>query len=733
MENEEILMVARTVEEIERIKTYLQNPDFQYVAFDTETTGLEKDCEMVGYSVAAEDKIGIYVVLAEWDAQNRELDCEICFGVGTIDKGLKKDGRPKKRPPCKTCKATGKVMHQDGELVRHDELKEASRSLFEILKTKNLIMHNSPFDIRVVRSEMDIDLMPALHTDTMELWHVLDENESAGLKEIASRLYGDDATEEKNLMKASVLANGGRWEESKKPGSKKEMHKADSELFGRYGAKDTILTLKLFYDGIPELFDQGLDKFFFEEESMPLMKTATYSLNSTGVKVDMQRLKVLKAEMTDNCTRLKREIEELIAPYTKDKYPAGFGIKKDQFNIGSSQQLAWLLFHRQGEVFLSLTKTGKALAKDLLGKVPYEHRAKRAFVAEVEAYGKDPWRMMQCDSAALEEYAKKYQWCAKMLDFRGELKLLKTYVEGIEMRMQYGCIYPGFLQHGTTSGRYSSSNPNFQNLPKNDKRVKSMIVARPGRVFIGADYSQLEPRVFASVSQDPDLMGCFAKGQDFYSVVGAPIFGKEECSLFKKDKDSFAVLYEDLRDISKAFALATPYGTSAFQQAQKLKLPQKECQSIIDRYLTRYASVYAMMLESYAMVKDNGVVYSLYGRPRRIPDGLNIRRIYGDLEHGELPYEARTLLNLGMNHRVQSSAASIVNRSAIAFCRRMDELGLDAKIVLQVHDEINVECREEDKDIVAYELKKAMEDTCVLPGVALIAEPKIAYNLADLK
>jgi DNA polymerase-1 len=307
-------------------------------------------------------------------------------------------------------------------------------------------------------------------------------------------------------------------------------------------------------------------------------------------------------------------------------------------------------------------------------------------------------------------------------------------VQGILRGVRYGIIHPSFLQAGTTSGRYSSRNPNFQNLPRDDKRIKSCIIARPGCMLVGADYSQLEPRVFASVSQDPDLMSCFDLGQDFYSVVGVPIFGKEECSLFKKDANSFAKLYEELRHFSKAFALATPYGTSAFLQATKLGLPQRKCQEIIDSYFARYPSVHQMMLDSHEMVKDYGVVYSLYGRPRRIPEGLNIRAVYGDADHGDLPYAIRNMLNLGMNHRVQASGASIVNRAMIRFYARMKELGIKyAPILSQIHDEIIVECRIEDVEVVKLELKNAMENTTILPGVKLEAMPVAAAMMSDLK
>jgi DNA polymerase I len=394
-------------------------------------------------------------------------------------------------------------------------------------------------------------------------------------------------------------------------------------------------------------------------------------------------------------------------------------------------------------------------------RVPYSRKEKNDFIALVEdckgqiyvpaginpKTGKktlakkigSPWKYTACGKQSLERCANKYTWVARYLELAKNQKLLKTYVMGIQKRLRYGVIHPSFLQHGTTSGRYSSKLPNFQNLPRDDKRVKSCIVARPGKVFVGADYAQLEPRVFASVSQDPTLMGCFESGQDFYSVVGAPIFGKTSCSLVKSDPNSFAKKYPELRDKSKVIALATPYGRTAFQQAAVMKISQAESQELIDRYFAAYPRVELMMLESHEQAKAKGEVHTLFGRPRRIPAALEIKATYGNASHGELPYAIRGLLNLGMNHRVQGTAASIMNRAAIA-CWKMikilaeeDAKWAEVKIVLQVHDQLILEGPEELGEAMVIVLKDSMENTTILPGVKLVADPTISKDLAGQK
>lgn len=1024
----EKLILIKTLSQLQDLQVYLKDKEF--IAFDTETNGVEKDSRVIGFSVCADTELAYYVILSYWDNEHKKL-------------------------------------------VDLETVTEA-KDLLQSLVGRSLIMQNAPFDCRMVYNNFKVSLIDSVHTDTLILGHLLNENRQNGLKELGEALYGQDARKEQEEMKASVHRNGGKLTKDQY-----ELYKADADLLGKYGAKDAILTLKLFYDFVPELYKQNLDKFFYDEESMPLLRGPTYEMNDIGLRIDPVKLQALKGSLQAECMELKAAIYNEILPHVKDKYP---GTKKaNTFNIGAPQQLSWLLFHVLNNDFGTLTDSGREMCKAMGLKPPYALKDKREFVIfcnenkgriwAAESYNpktrkkvkpkkvSDSWKYMSSDADCLEPYSKKYKWVERLLKYAKTTKLLGTYVGGIEERMRYNIINPSFLQHGTTSGRYSCiaegqtvsmpggdklieevrvgdyvycysqsgeptvskvlnvfnngvqecvemtwrskgthkegtlvctpdhkiktksrgwvradrirkresvyhlrrgkspvserlrvygsdyfmvneevivkkqllggndrdhvhhknenktdnrvenlqilspeehlklhtqslvregrikwehlklykhirrrgsdhhfykavtkfsmlrmlaraggraskvpldfdtvtrkckllgidpkavkarytskglyitrrvvensilshkkvsesatdlgislyrlkslcekydivynhkmvnlkrvglkqvydlevethhnfivneicvhncKNPNFQNLPRDDKRIKECIVSRPGKVFVGADYSQLEPRVFASVSKDETLLASFAKGEDFYSVVGAPIFSISDTSMIKSDENSFANKHPKLRNIAKAFALATPYGTSAFQQSQMLDLPKQECQDIIDRYFQTYPKVELMMLEAHEKAKRDGIVYSLYGRPRRIPDALEIPKIYGaHTPHSDLEYPQRTLLNLGMNHQVQSSAASIVNRAMISFNEVVKEVGLtQCHIVLQVHDEIVVECREQDASDVALILKDCMENTTILPGVQLIAQPVIANNLADLK
>lgn len=705
----EKLIIIKTLSELEDLRIYLK--DKQYVAFDTETTGVDKGSEIIGFSVCADVEVGYYVMLSEWNVKKQTL----LRHLTSLDLG----------------------------------------TWLNCLLSKSLIMHNAVFDCWMVENNYGVSLINSLHTDTMILAHLLDENRRCGLKELATALYGEDSTNEQKEMKESVHKNGGLLTKTQY-----ELYKADGDLIAKYGAKDAILTLKLFYSLVPDLYEQELDQFFYEDESMPLLRGPTYELNTTGLKVDPTKLTDLKNTLQSECAEAKAFINQETAPHVKAKYP-GTG-KTNHFNIGAGQQLSWLLFDKLGNHFNTLTKGGRELCKALEVPIPYTHAAKRDFIQICkekfgQIYEKEKWNWktkkmsrpkkvghywtyLACGKETLGKLKDKYKWVERLLEYKKNLKLLNTYVEAIEEKMQYGIIRPSFLQHGTTSGRYSSRKPNFQNLPRDDKRVKSCIIARPGNVFVGADYSQLEPRVFASFSKDERLLACFKNGDDFYSVIGQEVFEKYDCSLKKDDKDSFAKKYPKLRDISKVVALSSTYGTTAPKMAPTIDKTIDEAQEVINNYFEKFPSVLKMMKESHEQAKATGRVTNLFGRPRRMPKAMDINKIYGKgTSHALLPYEARNILNLSVNHRIQSTGASIMNRAAIKCAELVKDEAANNKewnqvrVVLQVHDELILEGPEHLGKLIAVILKYSMETAVTLPGVDLIAEPKIAKNLADLK
>lgn len=717
---DERLIIIKTKKEIYDLIDYLKDKDF--VAFDVETTGVERGSHIIGYSVAAELDKAFYVINSYWNVATKTL-----VDLETID---------------------------------------ATYEFMQFLTSKSLVLQNASFDCAMVENNYKVKLMPSVHTDTLVLGHLLNENRANGLKERGIELYGENAAAEQKAMQESVYKNGGVLTKEKY-----ELYKADPDLIAHYGAKDAILTLKIFYHDVEILMEEGLDKFFYDDETMPLLRGPTYDMNTTGLRVDPERLQDLHATLTAECAEAQSFILQEIAPHIKTKYP---GDKKtNHFNIKASQQLAWLLFYELEQEFGTLTEGGKELCEALNTRVPYTMGDKRAFIqtcvsrkGEVWAPGhlpgkehvctpicfdkktgkkrlakkiKDPWQYLACDESALSKYSKKYKWVEKLLQYKKNQKLLSTYVEGIQSRMRYNIIRPNFLQHGTTSGRYSCKNPNFQNLPRDDKRIKSCIVSRPGKVFVGADHSQLEPRVFASVSGDKRLQESFSKGEDFYSVIGVEVYSKPGCSLKKDDKNSFAKLFPAERQYSKQFGLAGTYGATPHRLAKITGQSQEDMKDALDAYFERFPDVRKFMLSAHEEAKTTGQVLSLFGRPRRMPVAKSIPVLFGKTPAEELPYEYRNLLNLSVNHKIQSSGSSIMNRGAIKVWNYIKELSKDdkrwndVKIVLQVHDQLVLEGPQELADEMKIVLKDGLETAVILPGVNLEAEPFESHDLAGQK
>jgi DNA polymerase I-like protein with 3'-5' exonuclease and polymerase domains len=694
--------IVQTLSDIEELTQELKAT--HSVAFDTETTGVDKGSQIIGASFCTAETHGWYIITAYWDAKAAQL-------------------------------------------IEVPVMREALVGLLKLLPGKQLIAHNAIFDCSMIDDNYKVSLIDSVYIDTMILAHLLDENNPVGLKDLGNRFLHDNADAEAKEVEASIQANGGKITKGHY-----ELYRADSSIIAKYGAKDAWMTYMLLGEFLPRLYDEGLDTFFFEE-SMPLLRGPTYEMNTTGLCLDQVAMTTLKKTLEAECAELKTFIYSEIDKHIKAEYPGTS--KKNTFNLGSNVQMSWLLFGVLNLEFTTLTDAGKQACKDLGMKLPYSPGAKRQFIAaclaaegSIQKPGaivngktirpkkfKAPWSYIAVGKKVLPKYAPRYKWIESLTKYNKNLKLLSTYIEGIESRVKYGIIRPSFLQHGTSSGRYASRSPNFQNLPRDDKRIKACIVSRPGKVFVGADYSQLEPRVFAYFSNDERLLKAFKSADDFYSVIGMEVFNKTDC-VPRKDgsPDAFGIKYKSLRDLSKVIALASTYGATAFQLAPTTGKSTDDTAQDIENYFEAFPGVRQMMLDSHKQAKTQGYVTNLFGRKRRMPAAMKIEKLYGKQQHADLPYEARSLLNLAVNHQIQSTGASICNRAMIKFYEDVRSAGIEgAHLVLSIHDENIVECWEKDAENVAILLQNAMETAVLLPTVDLEAVPKYAKTLADLK
>jgi DNA polymerase-1 len=290
-----------------------------------------------------------------------------------------------------------------------------------------------------------------------------------------------------------------------------------------------------------------------------------------------------------------------------------------------------------------------------------------------------------------------------ILEYRTLTKLRSTYVEGLlkEIR-EDGRVHSIFKQTETRTGRISSAEPNMQNIPVRKELGRNMrrfFVAKEGCTLVDADYSQIELRVLASVCGDENMQATFREGKDIHRSTAAQVFGLPE-----------DFVTPEMRSAAKAVNFGIIYGIGAFSLSKDIGVSQKEAKQYIQNYLDNFPKVSEFMDRTVADGIRNGYVTTIFGRRRMIP---------------ELQATNKVLQAFGkraaMNAPIQGAAADIIKIAMVAVYRRLKSENLDAKLILQVHDELIIECRDELAERVSALLKEEMENAVNL-AVPMIAE-----------
>lgn len=327
-----------------------------------------------------------------------------------------------------------------------------------------------------------------------------------------------------------------------------------------------------------------------------------------------------------------------------------------EFNINSPKQLGEVLFERLSLPYGKKTKTGYSTNADIL-----------------------------------EKLAPDYKIVRDVLEYRKLTKLYSTYVVGLlKVADENGRIHTQFKQTGTATGRLSSAEPNLQNIPirtDEGRELRKYFIAAPGRVLIDADYSQIELRLLAHISGDAAMISAFTHGADIHTSTAAAVFG-----VAPED------VTPELRKRAKAVNFGIVYGIGDFSLAGDLGIPVKQARAYIQSYLASYPDVAAYLKDIVAEAHAKGYVTTLFGRRRYIPEisGHNaMQRKFGE--------------RVAMNSPIQGSAADIVKIAMLGVSRRIAAEELDAKLILQVHDELIVEASKKDADRAAAILREEME------------------------
>ena len=359
------------------------------------------------------------------------------------------------------------------------------------------------------------------------------------------------------------------------------------------------------------------------------------------------------------------------------------------------------------------------------------------------------------DMDMVKDLAKEYPWAENLRIYNKLLKIKSTYVDRFRDRQEDGRYYFYFKQNGTVSGRYGSD---AQQLPKPLEEgedapvimkyvniVRAFLVAGKGRKVIDADYESLEPHCFASVSGDENLREIFRKGWDFYSTVAIKTEKLEGVSADKKADNYLKKLDPVKRNKAKAYSLGIAYGMEAYALKMTLDVDQKTAEELIKGYLDGFPQLAEWRKRSRQTVKDTGIIKNYLGRVRHLP---RVKKIYDKFGERMMDWrfrkelepqfgrdqvlkayrDYRNGLNNCLNFQLQSLAAAVVNRAALQINRKAKELGIDAIVQAQVHDQLIINVNEKDAEMFAPYVQEIMETTTKLPGITLKAPPEIADN-----
>ena len=437
-----------------------------------------------------------------------------------------------------------------------------------------------------------------------------------------------------------------KYEEDKKESKQINLFQKEEDSKNNkyiYGFKSYIIK-KLADKTLEELKNiNSLD--LFENIEMPLV-TVLGEMQFNGMYVDKNELNEFGNELKKQIEVLKQEIYELCG---------------EEFNINSTQQLGVILFEKLNLPVYKKTKRGYATDVDILEKLRTEHPV-----------------------------------IEKILEYRSLMKLNSTYVEGLipYINEKTHRIHSYFHQTITATGRISSTEPNLQNIPTRNelgKTLRKVFKPSEGNIYIDADYSQIELRVLAHISEDENMVNAFKHDEDIHKQAASKVFGIPIEEVTKEQRSS-----------AKAVNFGIVYGISDFGLSEQLGISKKKAKQYIDQYLEKYSGIKAFMDNIVEEAKEKGYVETLFHRRRYIPELTSNNYMVRQ-------FGARA----AMNTPIQGTAADIMKIAMINVYNRLEKEKLDAKIVLQVHDELILECKvevkEEVKTILSEEMENAMK------------------------
>lgn len=436
-------------------------------------------------------------------------------------------------------------------------------------------------------------------------------------------------------------------------GQKNMRSLSPSEVY-KYASEDADVTLKLKNIFEVELKKNGLYSLF-EEIEMPLVPVLA-RMEMNGVRVDTESLAETSRQFAERMSTIEKEIHEM----------AGM-----DFNISSPKQVGEVLFDKLKIVDKAKkTKTGQYVTSE----------------------------------DVLQNLKSRHPIVEKILDYRGYKKLLSTYVDSLPQLInpKTGHIHTSYNQAVTSTGRLSSSDPNLQNIPirdENGKEVRKAFIPDDGCEFFSADYSQIELRIMAHLSQDENMIEAFTQGYDIHAATAAKIY-----------KIPIEEVTADQRRKAKTANFGIIYGITVFGLAERMEVSRAEAKELIDGYFATYPKVREYMDRSIQMARERGYTETMFCRRCMLPD-INS---HNAVVRG---YAERNAINTP----IQGSAADIIKIAMVRIDRRMQAENMRSKMILQVHDELNFSVFPEEKERLQKMVVEEMESACQM-SVPLIAD-----------
>ena len=442
--------------------------------------------------------------------------------------------------------------------------------------------------------------------------------------------------------------------------SQRSMRDLSPTLVYEYACEDADITLQLKNKLEPELKRLDCERLFYDIE-MPLMPVLA-EMEMNGVCLDTQSLAETSKQFTTRMNDIEQRIYEL----------AG-----EQFNIASPKQVGEILFDK-----LKIVEKAKKTKKG-------------QYVTSEEV---------------LQQLKNKHEIVADILEHRGLKKLIGTYIDALPklINPRTGHIHTSFNQTITATGRLSSSDPNLQNIPirgEDGKEIRKAFIPEPGCLFFSADYSQIELRVMAHLSDDKNMIEVFQEGKDLHAATAA--------NIYKKPIDEVT---RDERTKSKRANFGIIYGITVFGLAERLDIPRDEAKMLIDGYFETFPQVHNYMEQSKEIARQKGYVTTLFGRRRYLPDINSANAtVRGFAERNAI------------NAPIQGTAADIIKVAMIHIFERFKRENIKSKMILQVHDELNFSVLPEEKERVEQIVLEEMQQAFQMK-VPLVADSGFGTN-----